>query len=296
MDAPKFEKSRLDEAARAGWLYFIAGNTQDEIARKLKVSRPTAQRLVSLALSERLITFRLDHPIVACMELARGLVERFSLMHCDVVPTDPAKPAAIAGVASSAASFLELTLAATTPIIIALGTGRTLRAAVDQIRPMERPNHQLVSLVGNIAPDGSASFFDTLTHLADLHKRGLEGKRLETICVDGGAGLIAASPRHADVLTVTGPTIRNMREALKRTFDANARAEMGGGGGRLRAQRRAVRRLLCGRGRGRGGGAGRSPHPGLPADADGTAQGAAHAAPLTTISRVQEAPLPSTRR
>ncbi len=168
MDAPKFEKSRLDEAARAGWLYFIAGNTQDEIARKLKVSRPTAQRLVSLALSERLITFRLDHPIVACMELARGLVERFSLMHCDVVPTDPAKPAAIAGVASSAASFLELTLAATTPIIIALGTGRTLRAAVDQIRPMERPNHQLVSLVGNIAPDGSASFFDTLTHLADL--------------------------------------------------------------------------------------------------------------------------------
>ena len=29
------DKSRLDDAARAGWLYFIAGNTQDEIARKL---------------------------------------------------------------------------------------------------------------------------------------------------------------------------------------------------------------------------------------------------------------------
>ncbi len=26
------EKSRLDEAARVGWLYFIAGHTQDEIA------------------------------------------------------------------------------------------------------------------------------------------------------------------------------------------------------------------------------------------------------------------------
>ena len=57
MDA-KVEKSRLDDAARAGWLYYIAGNTQDEIARKLNVSRPTAQRLVSLALTERLITFR----------------------------------------------------------------------------------------------------------------------------------------------------------------------------------------------------------------------------------------------
>jgi DNA-binding transcriptional regulator LsrR (DeoR family) len=66
----KSEKSRLDVAARAGWLYFVAGNTQDEIAQKLNVSRPTAQRLVSLALSERLITFRLEHPIAACMELA----------------------------------------------------------------------------------------------------------------------------------------------------------------------------------------------------------------------------------
>jgi Ni,Fe-hydrogenase III small subunit len=29
-----------------------------------------------------------------------------------------------------------------------------------------------------------------------------------------------ASPRHADVLTVTGPVTKNMREALLRTYDA----------------------------------------------------------------------------
>jgi Ni,Fe-hydrogenase III small subunit len=29
-----------------------------------------------------------------------------------------------------------------------------------------------------------------------------------------------ASPRHADVLTVTGPVTQNMREALRRTYDA----------------------------------------------------------------------------
>ncbi|MBN9008789.1 MAG: hypothetical protein J0H63_01210, partial [Rhizobiales bacterium] len=169
-EAPRPERSRLDDAARAGWLYFVAGNTQDEIARKLNVSRPTAQRLVSLALSERLITFRLDHPIAACMELGARLAEKYALRHCDVVPTDPAHPAAVAGVASAAAGFLEQTLSAEKPIIVALGTGRTLRAAVEQIRPVERPYHQLVSLVGNIAPDGSASFFDTLTRLADLTK------------------------------------------------------------------------------------------------------------------------------
>ena len=31
---------------------------------------------------------------------------------------------------------------------------------------------------------------------------------------------IVASPRHADVLTVTGPVTRNMSEALRRTYDA----------------------------------------------------------------------------
>ena len=73
MAASDNEKSRLDEAARAGWLYFIAGHTQDEIAKMLQVSRASAQRLVSLCLAERLITFRLEHPIAACMELAARL-------------------------------------------------------------------------------------------------------------------------------------------------------------------------------------------------------------------------------
>src|ERR1700681_4697519 len=92
------EKSRLDEAARAGWLYFIAGHTQDEIAKMLQVSRASAQRLVSLCLAERLITFRLEHPIAACMELAARLKDLFHLVYCEVVPADPAAPLSAAGV------------------------------------------------------------------------------------------------------------------------------------------------------------------------------------------------------
>jgi len=161
------EKSRLDDAARAGWLYFIAGHTQDEIAKMLQVSRASAQRLVSLCLAERLITFRLEHPIAACMELASRLKERFHLSHCEVVPTDPAAPLATAGIAERCANILETTLRSETPVIVALGTGRAVRAAVERVSPIDRPNHQIVSLVGNISADGSASFFDTVGRLAD---------------------------------------------------------------------------------------------------------------------------------
>ena len=167
MVAPDNEKSRLDDAARAGWLYFIAGHTQDEIAKMLQVSRASAQRLVSLCLAERLITFRLEHPIAACMELASRLKARFDLVHCDVVPTDPAAPLSNAGIAERSANLLEMTLRSETPVIVALGTGRAVRAAVERVSPIERPDHQIVSLVGNISADGSASFYDTVGRLAD---------------------------------------------------------------------------------------------------------------------------------
>jgi DNA-binding transcriptional regulator LsrR (DeoR family) len=161
------ERSRLDDAARAGWLYFIAGHTQDEIAKMLQVSRASAQRLVSLCLAERLITFRLEHPIAACMELAFRLKERFDLAHSEVVPADPAAPLSTAGIAERCANLLETTLRSETPVIVALGTGRAVRAAVERVSPIDRPNHQIVSLVGNISADGSASFFDTVGRLAD---------------------------------------------------------------------------------------------------------------------------------
>lgn len=167
MAAVDSEKARIEDAARAGWLYFIAGHTQDEIARILQVSRASAQRLVSLCLAERLITFRLEHPIAACMELASRLKDRFGLIHCDVVPADPAAPLSTAGIAERCANVLETTLRSERPVIVALGTGRAVRAAVDRVSAVDRPNHQIVSLVGNISADGSASFFDTVGRLAD---------------------------------------------------------------------------------------------------------------------------------
>jgi DNA-binding transcriptional regulator LsrR (DeoR family) len=38
---------------------------------------------------------------------------------------------------------------------------------VDAMSPMDAEQHRLVSLIGNIAPDGSASFFDVVMRIAD---------------------------------------------------------------------------------------------------------------------------------
>lgn len=164
---PEPEKERLDDAGRAGWLYYIAGNTQDEIARKLGVSRQTAQRLVSLAVTERLIKVRFDHPLGRCLELSGRLKDAYGLDSCEVVPADPTSNSETLGIVEAAAAEMERYLVSRHPVIVGLGTGRALRAVAEQISPMECPQHKIVSIVGNIAPDGSATVFEVSSRVGD---------------------------------------------------------------------------------------------------------------------------------
>ena len=165
---PPAADRRLDLAARAAWLYYVAGDTQDEIATKLGVSRAGAQRLVALAVAERLITVRLDHPISGCMELAQALQRRFALAVCDVAPADLEDPAATQrGIGILAAERLERELATRAPIVVAVGSGRTMRAVVEELPSMAQPQHRVCGLVGVIARDGSANPFDVVMRLAD---------------------------------------------------------------------------------------------------------------------------------
>jgi DNA-binding transcriptional regulator LsrR (DeoR family) len=162
--------TRLDDAARAGWLYYVAGNTQDEIAARLGISRQAAQRLVSLAVAEGLIKVRLDHPIARCLDLAAQLKERFGLAYAEIVPTDPDSTSTTTGVANAAAAEIERQLRAEGDAIIAIGTGRTLKAAIEMLPPIEAPGKKIVSLTGNIAPDGSAAFYSVIFTMADIIK------------------------------------------------------------------------------------------------------------------------------
>ncbi len=158
---------KLDQAARAAWLYYVANNTQDEIAAKLNVSRAAAQRLVSLATTERLIKHRLDHPLNECIELAEALRDRFRLGLCDVAPSDPLPKDAIANLGDWAAQTLDSYLSTKAPTVVALSSGRALRAMVSQVSPMSQPQHKIVSLQGHMATDGRASHFEVVMYLAD---------------------------------------------------------------------------------------------------------------------------------
>jgi DNA-binding transcriptional regulator LsrR (DeoR family) len=127
------------------------------------------------------------------------------------VPSDPDPSATVAGLAASAASVLERYLALKAPTVMALGIGRTLRAMVQEILPMEQPQHKIVSVVGNLTRDGKASPYDVVMRLAD---------RVGAQCYPLPTPLIADSIEQRQLLNDQHSTqlVRQLASAAKVAF------------------------------------------------------------------------------
>jgi DNA-binding transcriptional regulator LsrR (DeoR family) len=108
-------------------------------------------------------------------------------------------------VAEAAAAELERYLVSQHPVICAMGTGRMLRAMVEQVSPMDCPQHKMVSLVGNIAPDGSASLFDVVSRIGDRVKAPHYPMPLPVI----------APTVHEKTLLLSQKTLRNVIELAR---------------------------------------------------------------------------------
>ena len=157
----------------------------------LGVSRQAVQRLISLAVAEKLIKFRLDHPISACIELGEQLSARYGLVFCEVVPQHPGDLDPLPGLTAAAAASLERWLSQRAPHVLALGTGRTLRAVAAELPPMAAPQHKVISLCGTTAVDGRAGLLEPVIRVAE---------RTGAQCYPMPAPVIAASVEECRLL------------------------------------------------------------------------------------------------
>ncbi|WP_293765786.1 sugar-binding transcriptional regulator [uncultured Aquitalea sp.] len=155
------QQEKFDQAARAAWLYYVAGKTQNEVADQLNVSRQVAQRLVASAVERGLVKVTVHHPVAECLELAEALRQRFGLAMCEVVPADGDSAAELhRKLAVAGAAVFERYLDVEKPMVVELGSGRTLKAIIEEMAELVCPQHRLVSLIGTIAHDGSSNRYD----------------------------------------------------------------------------------------------------------------------------------------
>src|SRR5919108_3726108 len=74
-------------AARAAWLSFIGGYTQEEIAQKLGLSRVKINRLIAEATAAGLVRVFVEGTAAECVALEDRIAKHWGLEFCTVAPT-----------------------------------------------------------------------------------------------------------------------------------------------------------------------------------------------------------------
>jgi len=153
-------------ATRAAWLYFVAGNTQSEIGKKLGLSRIRINRLLALAREQGLVQINVTGRLADCVSLEEKLKDRFKLSHAVVVPT-PLKQDQLPSVIGSAAGhYLDSQLK--DGMSIGVGWGRTLRYSLRSVPRRTYKKLTVVSLMGGLTQASLVNPHETASHLADI--------------------------------------------------------------------------------------------------------------------------------
>lgn len=150
---------------RAAWMSFSGGLTQNEIAARLGVSQAKVHRLIAGALKSGIVRIEIAERPRQCFELEKRLSLRFGLQSCTVVPTEGTAQdtaAAIAAISMTASQFLANLLAQPKLRQVGVGMGRTLKAAIESLPKLHRPDLSIVSVSGSLTRRLSANPYDVV--------------------------------------------------------------------------------------------------------------------------------------
>lgn len=154
-------------ATRAAWLYFAGGMTQGEIATRLSIPSAKAHRLISRATREGLVRVFVEGPVAECIALEESLCAKFGLRYCHVSPNLDENGLPLKTLGMAGATFLRGRLERGGPVVIGVGHGRTIAAAVAHLPGGTYPEARFVSLLGGLTRKFSASPFDVIHRLAE---------------------------------------------------------------------------------------------------------------------------------
>jgi DNA-binding transcriptional regulator LsrR (DeoR family) len=154
MDACQFD----DLTVRVAWLYHQRAWTQEQIARRFRVSRATIARLLQRATREGLVKVWFASEPERRMLLEESLCQQYSLAEAILVPSTPDHAARQSALARATAAYLKRSLE--DRMIVGLGTSRTLHEMANIFSPSRKlPGCVFVEMLGGIAAEDPR--FDT---------------------------------------------------------------------------------------------------------------------------------------
>jgi len=140
--------SRLRLLAEVASLYYENELTQEEIARKLGISRSNVSRLLAEAKQKGVVEIRINYPWETSPSLQMELMNRFNLRVARVLKADRmGYKRILRGLGALAARYLEGIL--NNASILAIGWGTALYEVVNALRPRQL-GIEIVQMIGAI--------------------------------------------------------------------------------------------------------------------------------------------------
>lgn len=144
----KNSNDKRDMMITVSKLYYIEGLSQEEISKKLFISRPTVSRILKSSLKEGIVQIRIDDVSSYGLELGKQIEEKFGINKVIVAPSSYNLEESKQNVGAAAALYLESNLKNGSLLGIAWGT--TLSYVVKNIRHQPLKKIDVIQMLGGL--------------------------------------------------------------------------------------------------------------------------------------------------
>lgn len=158
----------MDDMIQATWLYYIGQMSQEEVSRRMGLSRFKVLRLLQDARDLGLVRISIEHGTTGTLALADRLAAQFGLTEVQVAPDTGDDPAAGRRAVGQLGAGWLARIGREGPVTVGVGWGRTVAAMVDALTGLRNPEMCFVSLMGSMTRTSSTSPFDVCARLAAL--------------------------------------------------------------------------------------------------------------------------------
>lgn len=158
-----------DDIAQVAWLYYVGNLSQQDVSKRLGISRFKVLRMLADAREQGLVRITVEHRTARTLALADRLVAAFGLHEAQVAPVAEAvddEGLARNAVAILASGYLARVATSETPRTFGVGWGRTLSAMADNLTGVRNSGLTFVSLMGSVTYASHTAPGDVCVRLA----------------------------------------------------------------------------------------------------------------------------------
>ena len=154
--------------ARLAWACEIEGMTQADAAKRFGITRLRVNKALGEARRRGILRISVDSVYAAAVELEWELENKFKLARAIVVPSPQDDASVTPLVAAGLGAFLGILLQDKKLTRFGMSWGNTLNLATRHMQPLNRPDLEILSIMGGVSRGSDVNCYEITTRLADL--------------------------------------------------------------------------------------------------------------------------------